>query len=218
MRIVDAEDPDAAIDPDRVTPSSAFHSARQCRTRGRTDKYLILLRGFSAYLMVPSGRWRNHSGCSRTTGDRRRLPRQIERHFETEALGLGPKPRSLSACEPGVDGRGTPAGEPRPMDCRDAGAATSALLRFAEARADRVDGRQVTTSKSRSAMRGSSAAASRKVPRRSRRDRPTGKHFVQRAEIVPLAVTHTAAYGTSLRATDRRREPSAQRAPRRARS
>ena len=24
--------------------------------------------GFSAYLIVPSGRWKNHSGCSRTQG------------------------------------------------------------------------------------------------------------------------------------------------------
>src|ERR1700674_3350988 len=48
---------------------SSAHSSRQLgpsKSKGRISSYF--LGGFSAYWIEPSGRWRNHSGCSRVYG------------------------------------------------------------------------------------------------------------------------------------------------------
>src|ERR1700687_929476 len=48
---------------------SSAHSSRQLspsKSKGKMSSYF--LGGFSAYWIEPSGRWRNHSGCSRVYG------------------------------------------------------------------------------------------------------------------------------------------------------
>jgi hypothetical protein len=53
----------------RTTPPRASQSCRQrshWKSKGTMSWYF--LGGFSAYWMEPSGRWRNHSGCSRIHG------------------------------------------------------------------------------------------------------------------------------------------------------
>src|ERR1051326_2927215 len=52
-----------------TTDRSSVHSSRQAsvsKSKGTMSSYF--LGGFSANWIVPSGRWRNHSGCSLTYG------------------------------------------------------------------------------------------------------------------------------------------------------
>ena len=106
------------------------------------------LGGFSAYFSVPSGRWRNHSGCSLSHGwsGEHWMARSSAMSMPVLRGGGAQRARRRRACPaPRAPRRGRPSRRRSPTASRGRrGPATSALLRaLAVGEADGVDGRQV---------------------------------------------------------------------------
>ncbi len=68
VRVVDAEDAHAVGHPVAQDPAGLGDQAVHVGVEGDGVDVLVLLRGFSAWAMVPSGRWWNQSGCLSTQG------------------------------------------------------------------------------------------------------------------------------------------------------
>ena len=132
----------------RKTPSSASHSSRQAshsKSKGTMSSYFF--GGFSAYWIEPSGRRRNHSGCSLTqgwSGDAwkamsRAISMPRSRAASTSARKSSRVPRSGWMAVWPPPGRRWPRARRGPWDRRR----RVLLGPLRKVRADGVDGRQV---------------------------------------------------------------------------
>ena len=163
------------------------------------------LGGFSAYLIVPSGRWRNHSGCSRDV-------RVVRRALEGDVEGdVDPVPRaaasrrskSSSVPRAGWTAVCPPSGPPMAHGLPGSfGPGGERVVRpLAEGPADRVDRRQVEDVEAHAGDVGQALlhVAEGAVPA-GLGGRRAGEELVPGAEPGPLAVHPDAEHAVERRA------------------
>jgi hypothetical protein len=130
VRVVDAEDAHAVLDPEQEDVAQLLHSAASPRSRSRGVDVLVLLRRVLGVLDRAVGRCRNHSGCSVDPGVvGRALEGDVERDSRPSSRGRATKCSKSSS----VPSSGwTPCGRPRrrrsPTGCPGRRAGASALF------------------------------------------------------------------------------------------